>query len=443
MSADYSTRLMNSPGGNLQDSIGFVLTNFIEMNKLWVRLQHQGHSREREKREMERRDLRILVGTNLVRLSQLDGVDVGMYQRTILPAILEQVVNCKDVIAQEYLMEVVIQVFTDEFHLHTLKPFLSATAQLHPRVNVKQIVIALIDRLAAYAAREAENEDPEEKRRGEEEAARRLADKVKGMRLKGQADPEPEKPATPKPVEASAWANEQPLGDGEDKNEPAENGSPENGDKPAEEGKKEEKKEEDEAPKPSASSAKTFRGIPEDARLFEMFWQQIVELIKVSLCTSGTSNITGSSGSVDSGYYRAARVAGQPFAQLLPRPSRICRPDSVIRHGKGWTVPGQPRVARPADDCQPACSPSCPHQLLSLRPHSPCHSFLHSSSCCSTLHHPRCHWTRGCVLGAQEQHSYRDDQRCRGCSRLVCRARARPEGRVRWCAVKTAARRPS
>ncbi len=41
------------------------------MNKLWVRLQHQGHSRDREKREMERRELRILVGTNLVRLSQL------------------------------------------------------------------------------------------------------------------------------------------------------------------------------------------------------------------------------------------------------------------------------------------------------------------------------------------------------------------------------------
>lgn len=99
-----------SPGGNLYDSIGFVLTNFIEMNKLWVRLQHQGLSRDREKREMERKELRILVGTNLVRLSQLEGVDLDMYKRIILPAILEQVVNCKDVIAQEYLMEVVIQV---------------------------------------------------------------------------------------------------------------------------------------------------------------------------------------------------------------------------------------------------------------------------------------------------------------------------------------------
>ena len=80
------------------------------MNKLWVRLQHQGHSRDQEKREMERRELRTLVGTNLVRLSQLDGVDLDLYQRIILPSILEQVVSCKDAIAQEYLMEVVIQV---------------------------------------------------------------------------------------------------------------------------------------------------------------------------------------------------------------------------------------------------------------------------------------------------------------------------------------------
>ncbi len=48
------------------------------MNKLWVRMQHQGHSRERERKERERMELRILVGTNLVRLSQLENVDVTM-----------------------------------------------------------------------------------------------------------------------------------------------------------------------------------------------------------------------------------------------------------------------------------------------------------------------------------------------------------------------------
>ena len=74
--------------------------------------------------------------------------------------------------------------FTDKFHLHSLGPFLSATARLHPKVNIKQIVIALIDRLTAYAAREAESEDPKETKQQEEAAARRLVEKVNAQKVK-------------------------------------------------------------------------------------------------------------------------------------------------------------------------------------------------------------------------------------------------------------------
>ena len=44
-------------------------------------------------------------------------IPIHSYQ-TILPSVLEQIVSCKDVIAQEYLMEVIIQV-----RWHTLEPF--------------------------------------------------------------------------------------------------------------------------------------------------------------------------------------------------------------------------------------------------------------------------------------------------------------------------------
>ncbi|KAF9482385.1 vacuolar protein sorting-associated protein 35 [Pholiota conissans] len=265
------------PAGNLQDSITFVLTNFIEMNKLWVRLQHQGHSRDREKREMERRELRILVGTNLVRLSQLDGVDLEMYQKTILPSILEQVVNCKDVIAQEYLMEVVIQVFTDEFHLHTLGPFLSATAQLHPKVNIKQIVIALIDRLASYAAREAENEDPEETKRQEEAAARRLAERVKTQKAKAreQGAYRAVSPPTTPSLEAPAW--------GEPPTPTTATATVESDATSVTTTSPSEGSADDKVPKgkdKEGTPVRKFRGVPEDVQLFEVFWKQVVELIK-------------------------------------------------------------------------------------------------------------------------------------------------------------------
>ena len=97
-------------GGTVADAVSFILANFGEMNKLWVRMQHQGPVREREAREKERLELRLLVGTNLAQLSKLDGVDVDVYRTSVLPQVLEQIVNCKDAIAQQYLMECLTQV---------------------------------------------------------------------------------------------------------------------------------------------------------------------------------------------------------------------------------------------------------------------------------------------------------------------------------------------
>lgn len=115
---DYlPTTMEDGPEGNLQDSINFILTNFVEMNKLWVRLQHQGHSSDRMKRVQERRELQQLVGSNLVRLSQM--VDLDTYRNGILEPLLEQVVQCRDVLAQEYLLE-------SRYRIHRV-PFSSLT----------------------------------------------------------------------------------------------------------------------------------------------------------------------------------------------------------------------------------------------------------------------------------------------------------------------------
>jgi len=143
--------------GSIDDSIDFILLNFSEMNKLWVRMQHQGHSREQNKREQERMELKILIGTNLERMSRLEGVTVTRYMEYVLPAILKQIINCKDSIAQEYLMECIIQVFPDEFHLQTLELFLESCGRLCGAVNVKNIIISMIDRLANFARADLKN----------------------------------------------------------------------------------------------------------------------------------------------------------------------------------------------------------------------------------------------------------------------------------------------
>ncbi|KAH0555994.1 hypothetical protein GP486_006066 [Trichoglossum hirsutum] len=268
----------DGPEGNLQDSISFILTNFVEMNKLWVRLQHQGHSREREKRTQERQELQLLVGSNLVRLSQL--VDLDAYRDVILQPLLEQVVQCRDVLAQEYLLEgrclswctqvglvltamslVITQVFPDEFHLHTLDQLLSATARLNPHVNVKAIVIGIMDRLSAYASRESESEPVEDRRKMEEEAALKLLEKLQLSKETARDDaPRPAavdgKPESETQTNGASTSEEAPHkvldtpvnqdGEPRDKNEP---------------------------------TTKKNRGIPENVKLYEIFYDQVVNLV--------------------------------------------------------------------------------------------------------------------------------------------------------------------
>ncbi|XP_048226654.1 vacuolar protein sorting-associated protein 35B-like isoform X3 [Ricinus communis] len=138
--------------GTVMDAIEFVLQNFTEMNKLWVRMQYQGPGRVREKQDKERSELRDLVGKNLHVLSQIEGVDLEIYRDTVLPRVLEQVVNCKDELAQYYLMDCIIQVFPDEYHLQTLDTLLGACPQLQPAVDVKTVLSRLMERLSNYAA---------------------------------------------------------------------------------------------------------------------------------------------------------------------------------------------------------------------------------------------------------------------------------------------------
>eukprot|EP00882_Tetradesmus_deserticola_P010497 GHRQ01011088.1.p1 GENE.GHRQ01011088.1~~GHRQ01011088.1.p1 ORF type:complete len:692 (+),score=352.67 GHRQ01011088.1:265-2340(+) len=139
-------------GGDIHDAVDFLLTNFMEMNKLWVRMQHQGVARDRDRREKERQQLQDLVGKNLTYISQLDGLSFELYAGSVLPRLLEQVVSCKDELAQQYLMQCVIQGFPDAFHLASLDALLGALPELQSGVKLHAVMASLMDRLARYAA---------------------------------------------------------------------------------------------------------------------------------------------------------------------------------------------------------------------------------------------------------------------------------------------------
>jgi len=151
---DAGSTYEGGEGGDVVDAVEFLLANFTEMNKLWVRMKHQGGPRGQEQRERERAQLADLVGKNLTQLSQLEGLTFQLYRDVVLPRVLEQVVACKDELAQGYLMQCVAAAFPDDFHVGTLEALLGALPQLQPGVKLASVMGSLLERLASYASRE-------------------------------------------------------------------------------------------------------------------------------------------------------------------------------------------------------------------------------------------------------------------------------------------------
>lgn len=108
---------------------------------------------------------------------------------------------------------------------------LSNIARLNPHVDLKKIVIGLMDRLSSYAVRDVDTtEDSAKRKEKEEEAVARLLGKLQ-------------------------------VSDGKE--------AQENGTKP----------ETAEDAKPAATNG-TKPGIPDDIKLYEIFYDQVVNLIK-------------------------------------------------------------------------------------------------------------------------------------------------------------------
>lgn len=147
---DKGSEYEQEGGSGSEDAFLFLLANFTESARLWVRLQQQSSVRDRVKRERERQDLRVLVGSALVRMAQLDGMTVDFYKSKALPAILQQIMACKDTLAQQYLLDCVVQVFSDECHLQTLDLLLSETANVQKGVALKPVLVNLLSRLTSF-----------------------------------------------------------------------------------------------------------------------------------------------------------------------------------------------------------------------------------------------------------------------------------------------------
>ena len=160
---------------------------------------------------------------------------------------------------------VITQVFPDDFHLNTLDQLLPAIARLNPHVNIKAIVVGLMNRLSSYADNEPKNESPEERQKAEDEAIASLMERIKlkedetAKKEEAESKPSDTNGAPPdgvKPEEEGTTAPEASI-DGETAVESSSAGG----------------EEED------VSSTKK-KGIPSHVKLFEVFFGQVTHLVQ-------------------------------------------------------------------------------------------------------------------------------------------------------------------
>jgi len=139
-----------SETSKLEDTLKFILQNLEEMNRLWIRLSTGCTGNEKLMREKERNELKVLVGENIIRLSSLNGLTLEIYKDEVLKKMITILLESKDQLSQQYLMECIIHAFPDEYNIHCMDTILDTCTKLVPTVDVKGLFIALMEKLAKF-----------------------------------------------------------------------------------------------------------------------------------------------------------------------------------------------------------------------------------------------------------------------------------------------------
>ena len=148
-----------SENSKLEDTIKFILQNLEEMNRLWIRLSTGCSGNEKLMREKERNELKVLVGENIIRLSSLDGLSINLYKDEVLNKMISILLDSKDQLSQQYLMECIIHAFPDEYNILCMDIILDTCTKLVASVDVKGLFIALMEKLAKFVSDSGKDQD--------------------------------------------------------------------------------------------------------------------------------------------------------------------------------------------------------------------------------------------------------------------------------------------
>lgn len=140
--------------------IDLLITNFKEMNKLWVRMNKIEYFSKNNIKKI-RNDLKVLLGENIMRFALvLNAINLDnkgkkvnkedIYKNKILMPILDIVKESNDETSQEYILVCLIQVFNEEYNLKNINIIIDLLNEIKENVDIKIILADIMEKLIKY-----------------------------------------------------------------------------------------------------------------------------------------------------------------------------------------------------------------------------------------------------------------------------------------------------
>ena len=146
-------------GGTFEDTLKFLLQNMEEMNRLWIRLLVGVKGQAKIERQKEREELKILVGESISKLSSLESLTQDIYEQQILPKLLKIIIDSKDCLSQQYLMECIIHSFPNSYNIKCMEMILETMTKLIEGVDISILFMSLMGKIGKYFGENLNNKN--------------------------------------------------------------------------------------------------------------------------------------------------------------------------------------------------------------------------------------------------------------------------------------------
>ena len=149
--------------GTILDTIYFLIKNLEEMNRAWIRMTLNASLDEKPILEKERLDIKMLIKDAIYIISKLKGMNNNLFEKEILPKIIEIIFMYDDYISQEFIMECILTDFPESYIIKNLDFLLLTLSKLGEGVDKKKLFVIVLEKLFNYYKNNIENKEGEEK----------------------------------------------------------------------------------------------------------------------------------------------------------------------------------------------------------------------------------------------------------------------------------------